>query len=132
LNNIVSVLTDGSIDPTDGYDSLEEIQDDLSTKKGCKALMDKTWELFSSAVEDHIGEDSDLIRVKIVTDNKGKWLQLPKEAPIVESMEEDQSLTITPYELKMRAKGLDAPKEQADVKGVAPKKSKKAGALTGL
>ena len=134
LQNIADVLNPGqAVDPTEGYETYEEIMEDLASKKGCKALMDKTWELFEAAVSEHVGLDSKIVRVKVITDNKGKYLQLPKEAPVVEDGEAECTLNITAYEKKMKAKGLVAPTEQADSKGSAPeKKAKRTGALKGL
>lgn len=134
MNDIATVLNPGSVvDPTQGYESIEDLAEDLKSKKGCKSLMDAMWEQFEEAVGEHVGEDSELIRVKVVTDTKGKWLQLPSDSHIVESMESDCTLAITAYELKNQAKGLEAPTEEADSKGDSPdEKPKKKGSLANL
>ena len=111
LNNLVSVLNPGSVvDPTIGYNDMEELSADLQTKKGCKKLMDETWKQFEKAVKKHIGLDSKLLRIKIVTEKKGKYLQLPKDAIFVESMEVDSNdsvLRIQPYELQLKNNALN-------------------------
>lgn len=105
LNNIAKVLgADKKVDPTVGYESMNELKGDLETKKGCKKLMDETWKQFHKAVNDKIGNDSTLFRIKVVTDKTGKYMQLPsKDAIIVESLEVDLSeslLKILPFEIK--------------------------------
>jgi hypothetical protein len=135
MQNIVDILSPGNIiDPTTGYDDFDEIEKALKTKKGCKDFQDTLWELFESALDGKVGEESPLVRLKVVTNNKGKYLQLPNESPVMESMEvEETALTISAYERKCKEKGLEAPTETADVKGNAPaeKPSKKSN-LTNL
>jgi predicted NBD/HSP70 family sugar kinase len=134
MQNIVNVLNPGVvIDPTTGYDDFEEIEKDLKNKKGCKTLMDTLWSLFEEALKDKVGEDSILVRLKVVTNNKGKYLQLPNEGSVMESMEvEETKLAITAYERNCKDKGLEAPVESADTKGSAPAEKPKKAALTNL
>jgi len=102
LNNIVKVLNpEASVDPTKGYEDMNELIEDLKSKTGCKKLMTETFKQFSEAVDGFIGKDSQLLRLKIITDKTGKYLSLPKDAVIVESMGvADSSLRIQPFELK--------------------------------
>jgi len=123
LNNIASVLNPGStVDPTEGYSDMEELVADLGSKKGCKKLIKATWDQFEAAVSDHVGPESMLIRMKVVTEKKGKYLQLPKDSVVIESMEgadEDSMLRIQPFELKMKnnASLPNANKAAADAPG---------------
>lgn len=134
LNNIASILCPGSVvDPTVEFEDLEEIKEAIRTKKGCQTLMDTIWEQFHSAVSEFIGDESQLLRIKVVTDNKGKWLQLPRDAHFLESVDSDSTLSISAYELKMFNKGSEPAQETADEKADAPDdKPKKKSALAGL
>ena len=134
LNEFVGILNpEASVDPTEGYSSIEELVDDTKSKKGCQKLMDRMWDQFSDAVEDHIGEDSELLRLKVVTNSKGTFKALPNDTLIVESMDlEETQMRISPWELKNRDKGLEPAKEKADKKGGAPSKSKDKSVLGGL
>ena len=134
LNDIVSFFgIEDVVDPTTEFEDMEELMASIKSKKGCKALVDDMWKQFSDLVGDLVGEESPLARIKVVTDSKGKWLQLPKDSHIIESVENDCTLSINRYELSLRAKGLEAPKEEADSKGDSPdEKPKKKSALSGL
>ena len=134
LNDIVSFFgVEGSVDPTSNYTSMQDLIDDLRSKKGCKSLMDTMWEQFSDLIGDLVGESSPLARIKVVTDSKGKWLQLPRDSHIIESMDQECTLSVSSYELKMRDRGLEAAQETPDEKGDAPgEKPKKKSALSGL
>lgn len=103
LQNIANVLgSEETIDPTGDYESFDELEADLNSKKGCKKLMKKLWKEFENAVDGLYGEDSELLRLKVITDNKGKYLQLPREATVIEKMSSDCKLTISAYELKIK------------------------------
>jgi len=136
MNKIAQTFNpDASIDPTEGYEDLEELQKDLKTKPGCAKLLATMSEQFTTALEGKLGPDSMLIRLKIVTDTKtGKYLQLPKEAHVMEPMAEEKStLNITTYEMKCKNKALEPASLTADKKGDAPDTVvKKKSALAGL
>jgi hypothetical protein len=134
LNALVGILNPGiEIDPTTSYEDLDEVKAALRTKKGCEHFMTVMWEQFLEAVTDKIGNESPLLRMKVVTDSKGRWVQLPRESHFVEAVDSDCTLSITPYELKIRNKGLEATVEKADEKGDSPMdKPKKKSALAGL
>jgi hypothetical protein len=123
------------IDPTEGYDSMEDISKDLRTRKGCKAFNDEIYSQFEEAIKEFVGSESPLLKVKVVSDYKtGKYLQLPKSAAFAELMETSPtSLHLTPSEIKNRAKSLEPVVVTSDTKGdnpegAAPKKMR----LTGL
>ena len=138
LQDIVNVLNPGFvIDPSDIYEGDEDVMEEgLSNKKGVKMFQDRIFELLEEGIGESVGSESPLMRVKVVTDTKGKWLQLPRETHIVESSDSECTMSITAYELKNKAKGLEAPKEEADSKGSAPDevadKPKKKKALRNL
>lgn len=137
MTNLVRLINPDAnpIDPTEGYESIEEIQRDLGNKKGCEALTEKMYAQFEEALEGKLGEDCPALRLKVVTDSKtGKWLQLPREAVVAELMDSGSTnLHITPYELKNRNKALEPASIAPDVKGDAPDTAvKKRSALKGL
>jgi len=137
MSGIVKLLNPEAdpIDPTEGYESVEEIQKDLGTKKGCDAFINIMYEQFEAALEGKIGPDSELIRLKVITDYKtGKYLQLPKESKIAELMSQEKSnLNITPTELKNKNKAMEPEVISPDAKGDAPDTAvKKRSALKGL
>lgn len=129
LNNLAGLLNDeAEINPVDDYEDEDELMEDLGSKKGCKKLSDATWEQFEAAIADKVGPESPLIRIKVVTDKKGKYLQLPKEQIIADSMEidsEESILKLQPYEIRNK-NNATAAKVEADVKGDAPVDSKTA------
>lgn len=135
MNKIAQTFNpEASIDPTEGYEDLEELQKDLKTKSGCAKLLKIMSEQFEEALEGKIGPDSPLLRLKIITDAKtGKYLQLPKEAHVMELMDSKPTLNISAYELKNKNKALDTPVIEADRKGdAADTVVKKKSALAGL
>ena len=134
LQDIVNTLNPGvTLDPTTSFESEEELMDAVGSKKGCKIIQDAMWDEFSAAVAGKIGPESTMLRLKVVTDNKGKYLQLPKQPHIVEDAEDECTLAISGYDLKMKAKGLEAEKSKADTKGDAPdEKPKKKNSLKKL
>jgi len=112
---------DAVIDPTDGYESMDEIKKDLKSRKGCKFFNDVIYEQFEKAVKGTLGIESPLLRLKVVSDSKlGKYLQLPKYATYAELMENPCNLVMTPTEIKNRAKSMEEPVATADTKGDAP------------
>jgi hypothetical protein len=138
LQNIASLLNpDAVIDPTEGYSSMEELKEDLESKKGARALQDKLYELFEEAIDGLYGLKSPFIRLKVIVDKNGKYIQLPKDQIIAESMEVEASnsvLSISAYEAKLKERGLTNNQiEKADDKGSAPgEKVKKKSALRNL
>lgn len=135
MTNIVNLINPDAnpIDPTEGYESIEELQRDLGNKKGCEALTEKMYAQFEEALEGKLGAECPLLRLKIVTDKTGKWLQFPKEAIVAELMESETNFHITPYELKCRNAALEPASIAPDAKGDAPDTAvKKRSALKGL
>jgi hypothetical protein len=127
LQNLCDLLSPGSIiDPLEGYDSLEEVEEDLGNIKGCKKLQGRLYEQFEKAVGDKIGKDSPLIRLKVVTDNKGKFLQLPRESRIAELNSDPCTLSISAYELKVyESRNESSTTEKPDEAGESPDSAKK-------
>ena len=120
LNDICKFFgVEGCVDPTTGFESMEDLVAELSTKSGCAELMSRMWTQFNDLVGDLVGENSPVGRLKVVVSNKGH-LQLPRESHIIESIESNSTLSISPYELKLHQTSLQAPKEEADAKGDAP------------
>jgi len=135
MNHIARVLNpDAEVDPTEGYETEEQLSKDLKTKAGCEKFIKVLHEQFLAAIENFIGPDSEFIRVKVITEKTGKYLQLPKEGLTIELASSKAKLNITPYETKMKNAALDAPSgETADRKGDAPDTLvKKKSALAGL
>lgn len=135
LNDICQFFgVKGQVDPTADFEDIQELLASLKTKDGCKALMESMWKQFSELVGDLVGEDSPLARLKVITDSKGKYLQLPKDSHIIEPISNECKLSISSYELKMKAKGLtDISTAEADAKGEAPGAApKKKSSLAGL
>ena len=113
LTSLVEILNPGAeFDPTDGYQNLDEIEEDTKTKKGCKKLQDAVWKSFHKAVGKKVGVESPLLNLKVVTDYKtGKYLQLSNDAVIAEPVDIDPSesvLRITANEIKNKDKSLIA------------------------
>lgn len=131
LNNIVEILNPGkSVDPTDEFESLEEIKEALRTKKGCQSLMENMWKQFEEAIDGKFGLESPLLRIKVVSGKTG-YLQLPRDAHFLENVESDSSLSVSSYELKLFNSSSEAQQEKADAKGDAPdEKPRKKSALS--
>ncbi len=124
LKNIISVVNPDGVDkfnPTKGYESMDEINDDMKTKSGCKKLMDSMYKSFERALGDSVGHDSPLMRLKVVVDYKtGKYTQLPDDSRIVESMDDEVSLKITNKEKRNKEKATLITKVSADSAGNSP------------
>jgi hypothetical protein len=127
LTTLASLLNPGvTFDPTEDFESEEEIVKLLSTPKGCKELQNKMFDTFSEVVSEFVGEQCPLMAVKVVTEKTGKYLQLPKEAQFCALMTEDYSfLKITSWELKNKNAALTPSTAIADEKGAAPSDAKK-------
>ena len=130
LINLAKVVTgeDQTIDPVSSFKSEAELAKALKDSKGCKAIQNEMYEQFEAIVADYIGNESPLLRMKVITDKSGKYLQLPKDSIFVESMDTPASLKITAFEYKQQQKSLEAPTATADSVGKVPEKatSKKA------
>ena len=62
LTTLCNLLSPGSAyDPTEGYESPEEIEADLKAPKTCKALQDKMYEEFEKIAADKVGPESPLL-----------------------------------------------------------------------
>lgn len=123
LNDICKFLgIKTAVDPTTGM-TMEELDAKLGTKAGCQELIATMWEQFSDLASGLVGETSPLGRLKVVTDTKGKWLQLGRETHIIEPMSVPNTLTLSAYDLKLQQAGLTATPETADGKGTAPDKT---------
>lgn len=127
LTTVANLLNpEVTFDPTEDFESEEEIVKLLSTPKGCKELQNKMFDTFSEVVSEFVGEQCPLMAVKVVTDKTGKYLQLPKEAQFCALMSEDYSfLKVTAYELKLKNAALTPSTAVADEKGAAPSQAKK-------
>jgi hypothetical protein len=124
---------DAVIDPTQGYEDMDDIKKDLKTRKGCKHFNDVIYSQFEESIKDYIGTESPLLRLKVVSDTKtGKYLQLPKYASYAELMDSPCNLVLTPSEIKNRAKSAEETPVTADTKGDKPEAAPKKSALSGL
>lgn len=123
LNNLVSIINpEAKFSPADDYEDLAEIQEAISTKKGCKSLQDSIWKAFNKAVKNSIGNESTPFNLKVITDYKtGKYLQLPSEGSIAENIGVDPSeLSISPSEIRNMNKALVPTETSADGSGAKP------------
>lgn len=129
LDEILSAYgIEEELDPTIGYDSEEEMVDELSTKKGLKAFLELVWELFNEAMEDKVGPDSALFNFKLVTDYKGKFDQLPESGQFLELFVEpadrdeeyELSLKLSPKDVQAKLKGAEPDTATADPEGNKP------------
>jgi len=127
LVNIISVVNPKGVakfNPMSDYESMEELQEALKSKKGVQTIMKDMFDSFAKAVKGKIGPDSVLLRLKVVTDRKtGKYTQLPDDSTITESMDvtlEESALTLTAFEKRNKAKALSIQTEKADSSGSAP------------
>ena len=135
LNKICSLLgAENGVDPTGDYEDLDELKDALRTKKGCEKFMSDMWEQFSENVGDLVGIDSPLLRIKVINDTKsGKYLTLPKDDHFLELAEKSCTLQVTPFEMKIHAKGQAPQQEAPDDKGEGPdEKPKKKSTIKNL
>lgn len=134
LANIVSVVNPKGLkkfNPTADYEDMSELQDDMKTKDGCKKLMSLMFESFEEALGDKVGHDGPLMRLKVISDYKsGKYLQLPDDANVVQSMEAEQcNLNITPAEQRNRDKASLVTRVKADSAGNSPDVSTSTSAI---
>jgi hypothetical protein len=114
------------LDPISDYSDMDELLEDLKTKKGSTAIVNKLYTQFEEAVSDYIGKKSDFVRLKVSVSSNGQHLQLPYDGPVLEKQvegKEPEILSFTSYEKKCISKyGSDAT-ARADSKGSAPSKS---------
>jgi hypothetical protein len=107
------------------FSSLEELEKELKTKKGALKLQDLLADCFAEAVTPFIGIDSAPLRVKVITDKTGKYLQMPN-GNFIEPMtiaKEDSSLKLTLKEIKA-SQAASKPQVKAPTKtGEAPAQS---------
>lgn len=134
LIEIVNVVTDGKVsyDPftEGGFDDYEEVQNQLSTKKGVKKVQDLIETSFAEAIEGYVGRSCPTLRLKVVTTYDGQYTELPGEGHFLENSDEvtleDTQLSMSAKELRARDKGLVPKKETADNSTSKPtSKSKK-------
>tara|TARA_R110000796_G_scaffold38210_7_gene96312 strand:- start:1597 stop:2271 length:675 start_codon:yes stop_codon:yes gene_type:complete len=147
LENIATQLTqlthimnaygiDEELDPTVGYESEEEMIEELSSKAGLKAFLGLMWEMFSEELSDKIGPDSKFINLKVVTDYKGKYIELPKVGNFIEEYTEEadkeegykSTLTLTPKEVQAKLKATQPNTAKPDAEGNKPPEA----ALSGI
>lgn len=89
-----------------GFANFEEIESHKWKKKEIDSLILKLKELFYNIMKDHVGLESDLIRVKITTDNKGEYSNIPKFGKFTEPMVKTPTeLQFSNYEHKNHSKG---------------------------
>jgi hypothetical protein len=112
------------------------LEEAFKSKKGCKKLTEGLYKILEDALKDHIGEDSPLMRLKVVTDRKtGKYNQLTDDSTIAEPADQEETiLVITNYERTNKAKALLTPTAKADSRGLSPddKKATKAGSILNI
>jgi hypothetical protein len=124
LMNLIAVTNPGKeedYDPVSGYDSMDDLLSLLSTKKGCNEIMEKMYEGFEKLVK--LGENSPLLRLKVVTDRNNKRLQLSRDATIAEPMSvKDTLLKMSDYELKNSQKIAVTSIKPDNASSEAPKK----------
>jgi hypothetical protein len=139
--NLIQILNPEALETFEA-DLEEEIGDEsgleaaFQSKKGCKKLTEGLYTVLEAALKGKIGDESPLMRLKVVTDRKtGKYNQLSDDSVIVEPMDqEDTVLVITNYEKSNKAKALLTPTAKADSAGASPadKKSTKAGSILNI
>ena len=129
LGHIAEVLgAEEELDPTVGYETEEEMIEELSSKKGLKAFLSLTWELFNEAIGDKVGPESQLLDLKVVTDWTGKRLELPKTGDFLSLHvpKEDRNdeytpeLSIKSKEIIARQKGTEPDMAKPDAEGNKP------------
>ena len=129
LGEIMSAYgVEEELDPTIGYDSEEEMVEELSTKKGLKAFLDLMWELFHEAIGEKVGPESQLFNLKMVTDYKGKYIQLPGSGAFMEAFVEPEdrdedyevSLKLSPKDVQNKLNGTEPDTAKADADGDKP------------
>jgi hypothetical protein len=98
----------------------EEFESVLKNKKKLETFITAMNTTFYNLIAAHIGLDSTLLRIKLVTDKTGKYLQQPKDANFVEKMSDPCSLVIKPYEFKNFANKDVNEKVAADNATTAP------------
>lgn len=139
--NLIQILNPEALETFEA-DLEEEIGDEsgleaaFQSKKGCKQLTEGLFKVLSAALQGKIGDESPLMRMKVVTDRKtGKYNQLSDDSIIVEPMDQEETvLVITNYEKSNKAKALLTPTAKADSAGLSPddKKSTKAGSILNI
>lgn len=102
------------LDAEDPEGSKAKLEEEMKDKDTFKGVMDGLIKAYVSIVGKKAGKDSTPMRLKIVFDTKGKYLQQPKFDTFVESMEvsdEDSRLKITKTDEEYRAKSLETTKK---------------------
>ena len=106
----LAILEEEEIETGRNETELEaNLREALADKATCKSLMKSIGDAYVELLENKVGAKSQPIRLKIVYDKNGKYLQQPKFEGFVESMEisdEDSRLKITNTENQYKAKSL--------------------------
>jgi hypothetical protein len=97
---------EGDIDGLD-FEAVDDMENHKWKKAEVEAVMADMQERFAEVMKDKIGLDSQKLRVKITTDNKGEGANIPSYGVFTESMEvaaDDTKLRFSDNELKNHSK----------------------------
>jgi len=121
LIEIVTAVTQGQevFDPFTeaGYESYEELKNELATKKGAKKIQDSIMNSFYEIIKDYIGKECPVLRLKVVTTFDGLYTDLPNEGAFIEICElNDSQLSMSSKDMRLYDKGLSPKHIDADNK----------------
>jgi len=81
------------------FSTLSEMESHKWKKKELIEFLDKIKEVFGKAIAPYVNNADELIRVKLVVDNKGEYINIPKYGVFTESMDvKPSNLKFTDYE----------------------------------
>lgn len=107
----------------DMYSDISDLEADLKNTKKAREIQDTIAGKFAEIVTPFIGLDSPKLRIKMVTEKTGKYLQKPASGAFLEPMtiaKEDSNLKITMKELKMSKAASTPQVSKPEKTGEAP------------
>ena len=115
-------IDEGDEDDAGSVETLKKsLEEAMKNKDICNDFMDDLGDAYVKLISKKCGEDSASLRLKIVYDYKGKYLQAPRYGAFVELMdtpEEDTILKITDNDLANKEKSLVTNNTSAPGKGM--------------
>lgn len=88
-----------------GFKTVDDIENHKWKKKEIDSLIDSFRTKFGVAMTPFIGDTDKLIRLKVTTDNKGEYVNIPKFGAFTESMDiKESNLKFTDFELRNHSK----------------------------
>jgi hypothetical protein len=95
-------------------ENADSIKEALKTKKTCEKLMSNLVDGYAEILQDYIGDNCPKLKVKLVFDKSGKYVQMPRYGNVIElDGQKESTLSISNQEEEFRQKSLNSTKPQS-------------------